>query len=310
MRRVGTVLVLLALCALAAPALAHAATAPSGRIFYSAGALLPDPDPDAASQVWSVKPDGTDARQLTHVAAPAEAGGPDVSTDGKRVLYVSNASGAFQVWTMLSDGTHQHRVVRDPQYDAFVPRWSPDGQHLLFTRCNAPFGFIECTIAAADADGANLHDVTSPHWADFSGSYAPDGTTVAFSGDRNGLSSAIFRTQVTGGPLHRLTPVVQEAFWPDFRPDGHQILFGDNFDRPTTNLWTMRPDGSSARQISHISADQNLAFARYAPDGRHVVADLFDGTTDWLVTLNADGSGLTKIVETDNLTLADWGTSS
>jgi hypothetical protein len=72
----------------------------------------------------------------------------------------------------------------------------------------------------------------------------------------------------------------------------------------------MRPDGNSARQISHISADQNLAFARYAPDGRHVVADLFDGTTDWLVTLNADGSGLTKIVETDNLTLADWGTSS
>jgi Tol biopolymer transport system component len=301
---------LVALCVLGAPALARAATAPAGRIFYSAGALLPDPDPGAGSQVWSVNPDGTDARQLTSVPAPAEAGGPDVSVDGTSVLYVSNVSGPFQVWMMRADGTHQHRVVRDPQHDAFVPRWSPDGQHLVFTRCSTPFGFLECTIATTDADGANLHDVTSPHWLDFSASYAANGTTIAFSGDRNGLSSAVYRTPVTGGAARRITPADREAVWPDYRPDGHQILFGDNFDRPHTNLWTMRPDGSHARAISDVAADQNLAFGRYSPDGRHIVADLSGGSTDWLVTLNADGSGLTKIVETHNLTLADWGTSS
>ena len=310
MRRWWTVLLLLALAALASPALAVAASAPAGRIFYSAGALLPDPDADAGSQVWSVNADGTDPHQLTHVAAPAEAGGPDVSSDGRHVLYVSNATGAFQVWTMLADGTHQHRVVRDPHYDAFVPRWSADRQHLLFTRCNAPFGLLECTIAAADADGANLHDVTSPHWTDFSASYSPDGNSVAFSGDRFGIIQAIYRTPANGGTPKRLTPAVQEAFWPDYRPDGHQIVFGNNFDRPHTDQWTMRPDGTHAHQISHVPAGQDLAFARYSPDGAHLVADLFDGTTDWLVTLNADGSGLTKIVQTNNLTLADWAATS
>jgi Tol biopolymer transport system component len=310
MRRWGTVLVLLALGGLAAPALAHAAAVQNGRIFYSAGALLPDPDPEAGSQVWSVNSDGTDPQQLTHVAAPAEAGGPDVSSDGARVLYVSNASGQFQVWVMRANGTGQHRLVRDPQHDAFVPRWSADGQHLLFTRCSMPFGFIECTIAAADADGTNLRDLTSPHWADFSASYAPNGRSVAFSGDRFGVSQAIYRSPVAGGRPQRLTPAVQEAFWPDYRPDGRQIVFGNNFDRPHTDVWTMRPDGSHAQQISHIPAGQDLAFARYAPDGAHLVADLFDGRTDWLVTLNADGSGLTKIVRTNNLTLADWAATS
>jgi Tol biopolymer transport system component len=302
----------LALTVTAVPAGAGAAAIQHGRIYYSVGALLPDPDLSSASQVWSVRSNGTDVRQLTHVAAPAQAGGPDASPNGRRVLYVSNVDGPFQVWVMRADGSGQHRVVEDPQHDAFVPRWSPDGRHLLFTRCSTPFGFLECTIATARLDGSGLHDITGGHWADFSGAYSPHGSKIVFSGDRNGLTSAIYRKHVAGGHAHRLTPAAQEAFWPDYRPDGHQILFGDNADRPTTNMWTMRPDGTHPRQITHVGTDQNLAFARYSPDGRHVVADYFDGSTDWLVTMNLDGSHLTKIVESgsDALTLSDWAVSS
>lgn len=304
----------LALTAAATPGVAHAAAVHNSRIYYSVGALLPDPDRSSASQVWSVRPDGAGRRQLTHVPAPAQAGGPDVSPDGKRVLYVSSVAGPFQVWVMRADGTGQRRVVRDPQHDAFVPRWSPDGTHLLFTRCISPFGFSECTIATARLDGSGLRDLTSRHWLDFSAAYSPDGTKIAFSGDRGGYSSAVYRMPAAGGRLHRLTPVAQEAFWPDYRLDGRQILFGDNADRPLTNLWTMRPDGTHPKQITHFTGrDQNLAFARYSPDGRQVVADLFDGTTDWLVTMNSDGSNLTKIVKivgADTLTLSDWGVSS
>lgn len=310
MKRLGTVIAVIALTVMASPVAADAAAARSGRIFYSIGAVLPDPDPGAGSQIWSVNPDGSDPQQLTSVPSPAEAGGPDVSPDGTRVLYVSNVTGSFQVWLMRADGEHQHRLITDPRHDAFVPRWAPDGQHLVFTRCTTPFGFLECTTAAVGVDGSGLHDLTGGHWIDFAASVAPDGGTVAFSSDRNGLAQAIFRVPTTGGPARRVTAARIEAFWPDYRPDGQRIVFGDNFDRPNTNLWTMRPDGSDLTEISHRRGDQNLAFARYAPDGTHLVADLFDGTAEWLVTLNSDGTGLTKIVETDNLTLADWGTGS
>jgi Tol biopolymer transport system component len=286
-----------------------AAPVGNGRLVYSAGAILPDPDLSGSSQIFSVEPDGTDRQQLTHLTAPAQAGGPDVSPDGRRILYVSNQDGgAFQVWVMRLDGSGQHRVVADPDHDAFVPRWAPDGRHLLFTRCSTPFGFLECTIAAAKLDGSGLHDLTSGHWFDFSAAESPDGRTLAVSGDRGGYSSAIFRTAPGHRRLHRLTTPTLEAFWPDYRADGRRILFGDNFDRPLTNLWTMNADGSGARQITHLSGpDVNLGFARYSPDGRKVVTDYADGTGhEWLATLNADGSGLTKVIETGNLTLADW----
>lgn len=301
-----------ALTVVALPVAAHATAVQNGRIYFSTGVLLPDPDLSVPSQVWSVRPDGTNKRQLTHVPAPALAGGPDVSPNGTRVLYVSNVAGPFQVWVMRADGSGQHRVVTDLEHDAFVPRWSPDGTHLLFTRCSFPFDFLECTIATARLDGSGLHDITGGHWVDFSGAYSSDGSKIAFSGDRNGLTSAIYRKSVASGSAHRLTAATLEAFWPDYRPDGQQILFGDNADRPTTNVWTMRPDGTQLHQITHIASDQNLAFARYAPDGRHLVADFFDGSTDWLVTMNLDGSHFTKVLNSGDisLTLADWAVAS
>ncbi len=298
MRRTRTVLAVLTLGVMAAPAaVAHAATVQNGRIFYSIGAILPDPDLSAHSQVWSVNPDGTDVRQLTHLTAPAQAGDPDASPNGKQILYVSNVAGPFQVWVMRANGTGQHRIVADPGHDAFVPRWSPDGTHLLFTRCSTPFGFLECTIATAALDGSGLHDLTGGHWFDFSAAYSPDGAKIAVSGDRAGYASAIFRMPAIGGALHRLTPATLEAFWPDYRPDGHQILFADNFDRPHTSTWTMRADGTHRHDISHLTTpDQNLGFARYSPDGRQVVANYADDSGSWVSTMNPDGSGLTNIV--------------
>ena len=290
----------------------HAAPA-NGRIVYSVGAILPDPDLSAASQIWSVRPDGTHKRQLTHLTKPAQAGDPDVSPNGRRILFVSNkGGGAFQVWVMRIDGSRQRQIIHDPKHDAFVPRWAPDGKHLVFTRCMTTFGLIECTIARAAVNGTGLHDLTSGHWADFSAAYSPNGRTLAFSGDRNGLTSAIFRMPAAGGLPHRLTKPTIEAFWPDYRPDGKRILFGDNFDRPHTNTWTMNPDGSHVRRVSHLTdPNSNFGFARYAPNGRKVVADYSDGSgREFLATMNADGSGLRKLVRTDNLTFADWAVTS
>jgi Tol biopolymer transport system component len=292
---------------------AHRAPPENGRIVYSVGPILPDPDLSGASQIWSVRPNGTHKRQLTHLTKPAQAGDPDVSPNGRRILFVSNkGGGAFQVWLMRIDGSHQRQIIDDPKHDAFIPRWAPDGEHLIFTRCMTPFGFIQCTIAQAAVNGTGLHNVTGGHWNDFSSAYSPSGSTIAFSGDRNGFVSAIFRVSAAGGRPHRLTAPTIEAFWPDYRPDGRRILFGDNNDRPHTNTWTMNPDGSHVRQLSHFTdPDSNFGFARFAPSGRKVVAGYTDGSgKNWVATLNADGSGLHKVVRTDNLTLVDWAVKS
>jgi Tol biopolymer transport system component len=275
------------------------------------GAVLPDPDLKAGSQVFTINPDGSARLQLTHVKAPAEAGDPNYSPSGRRIAYVSNAGGPFQVWVMRADGSNQHQLVRDPGHDAFLPRWSPDGRHLVFTRCTQPFGFIECTIATVGARGKHLRDLTGGHWAEFDARYSPDGRTIAFSSNREGFLSVIW--QLASG--HRPRPLTDpdlEALWPDYTPDGQTILFTNNFDRPLSHLFTMNADGGSVHQLTHGAL--STQFGSYSPDGTRIVLDrgIPGGEVpgDVLATVNADGTGLRTVVKTGSLTLADWGPQS
>lgn len=291
---------------LAARPIAAAADTPNvqqnGRIVYSVGAILPDPDPAAASQVYTVYPDGTGRRQLTHVRASVQAGDPSYSPDGSRIAYVSNATGRFQIWVMRGDGSDQRRLVVDPGHDAFVPRWAPDARHLLYTRCTAPFGFTECTIATVGTDGTSVHDVTGGHWVDFDARYSPDGQTIAFSSNREGLLSSVWRMAPDGSGLRRLTDPDLEAFWPDYAPDGRHILFTSNLGRPISQVYRMRPDGQSVTRLTHFT-DRSGDFASYSPDGQRVVLD-YAGS---LAVMNADGSGIATIATPNDLVLADWG---
>jgi Tol biopolymer transport system component len=283
----------------------------NGRIAYSTGAILPDPDTQGRSQVFTVRPDGSGRRQLTHVSAPVQAGDPNYSPGGRRIVYVSNATGRFQVWVMSASGAHQHRLVVDPRRNAFLPSWAPDGKHIVFTRCHKPFGFLECSLATVRANGSQLRVVARGHWVHFVARYAPDGRKLAFSTSRAGYTSAIWTARPDGSAARRLTRPGPEAFWPDYAPDGQRILFSNNADRPHSNLFTMRTDGSHVRQVSHITAPAQAAFGSYSPDGRRIVYDAAPTTDasphEGLAVMNADGTHAHTIVQTGTLTIADWG---
>jgi len=308
MKRTVTCIAALASAALFTPTSASAATADgphNGRIAYSVGAILPGPDLSANSQVYTVNPDGSHIQQLTHLHAPDQAGDPSYSPDGRRLLYVSNVGGTFQVWIMRADGTRQHQLVTDPGHDAFLPRWAPDAAHLLFTRCSTPFGQLECTIATAATDGSGLHDLNPGHDVDFSADYSPDGRTIVVCSERANLISAVWRMNRHGGSLRRLTDPDLEACWPDYSPDGSRILISDNSDRPQNHLDTMRRDGTGVRTLI------DGVLGRFSPDGKRLVFDRgLPNGHEGLSTAAADGSNPHMIVTTDNLVIADWGPRS
>ncbi len=286
----------------------------NGRIAFSTGFVNPFPDLDGHSQVFTVDPDGTDVRQLTHVPDGSNAGDPDWSPDGGHIAYVDNQTGNFALMVMNGDGTGKRQVAHALDTDYFSPRWSPDGQSLAASRCRSLNGYLlGCDIVVMNADGSGRRLLVGGHVVNEYPEWSPDGTQIAFTSDRAGLVSANWVVSSTGGELRRMTTANLEAYYPQWSPLGNRILFGNNYGRPVTNTFAMKPDGKRPRQVTQVPSPHAAFCATYSPDGRHAVliSDYLPGPGTDLFTMNGDGTDLTPILtDRPNVTYSDWGPAS
>src|SRR5262245_22375138 len=88
-----------------------------------------------SSQIYTVRPDGTGTRRLTHVGAGSAAWHPAFSPDAARIAYVlSTDGGNDQVWVMRADGSGQRLLVDEPEWADGDPSFSANGQRVLYSR--------------------------------------------------------------------------------------------------------------------------------------------------------------------------------
>ena len=298
-----------------APSSAMAAVAANGRIAFSQLDLLPGGSLSGHSNVYTINPDGTGRRQLTHVGAAQAAGAPDWSADGSKIVYESNQTGDYRIWVMNADGSGQTRVADDPGFADLEPAWSPDGTRILFSRCDDHLGFIlTCDLEVMNAAGGGMRRVAGGHWTYVRGQYSPDGRRIVVGADRGGLLSALWLMRADGTGLHRITRPSLQAFWPGWSPDGRRIIFTDNCCQFGSNIWTVRPDGTGLREITHFGPPLlQDGFASYSPDGRRIVMQFngkcpVRGICPFFYIMNTDGSGLHPVrTGVANTFLTDWG---
>lgn len=82
----------------------------------------PEFGPPQSANVYTIGADGTGLRQLTHDRGGKINNGLDsYSPDGKKIAFVSNRSGTYQISTMNVDGTHVTQVTRDAE--AHLAAW-------------------------------------------------------------------------------------------------------------------------------------------------------------------------------------------
>src|SRR5262245_22529321 len=290
---------------------ATAAAAANGRIAFSQWDLLPGGNLSGHSNVYTINPDGTGRRQLTHVGAAQAAGAPDWSPGGDKIVYASNQTGDYRIWVMNADGSGQTRLADDPGFADLDPAWSPDGARILFSRCDDHIGFIlACDLEVMNAAGGGMRRLAGGHWTYVRGQYSPDGRRIVVGADRGGFLSALWVMRADGTGLHRITRPSLEAFWPGWSPDGRRIVFTDNCCQGvSSNIWTVRPDGTGLRELTHFGPmPLQGGFASYSPDGRRIVLLYSGKCCQYFHVMNADGSGLRPVHTGVPITfLTDWG---
>lgn len=206
-------------------------------------------------------------------AMSSEARADEVSAAGGGVIAYSNGS---NVRTMSPDGSARTSVTTTGSgWDH--PAWSSDGEKLAFSLDG---------IYTARADGSHLRHVTRGR--DEDPSWSPGGRHLVFTRyrHRNG-PMAIFRVDVDGKRLTRLTGWSFQRIDPAWSPDGSKIAYVNGFQ-----IATMKPDGSGKAVVPNQPPD---AFEpAWSPDGTKFAFS--GGNGCWQIyTINADGSELTRL---------------
>jgi TolB protein len=92
-------------------------------IVFSSPQFNPGPK-GVSSNVYTIHPDGTGLTQLTHdTGGKVHDGADSFSPDGKKIVYINNSTGAFQVYTMNLDGSGVTRLTNAT--DAHWANWGP-----------------------------------------------------------------------------------------------------------------------------------------------------------------------------------------
>lgn len=252
-------------------------------------------------QLFSVKPDGSNRRQLTQFA-DSDATNAQWSPDGTKIAFLRRwGANKERLYTMNADGSRLHELDKHLRG---VPAWLRDGKHLLVTKA------LKWTIVNVDGTGARFAGI--PGSGD-SPSFLPDGKRVAFIasvGRMDGLA-AIFVAQIGGGPKaqRRVSPWQKLGDKIDVSPDGTTILFTKHPAPNSSRVYSIHIDGTDLHQLAHVSnGNVNTGLDSWSPDGQKIaIASQRDGVSRIYVT-NANGLGMTRVSGDGEAHLASWGT--
>jgi Tol biopolymer transport system component len=228
-------------------------------------------------RLFTVNPDGTRLRRLTHGGPESFADTPSWSPSGRRLIFSFSAtpSAAARIWVTRADGTHQHPLAGDAKgFRDFDPTYGPDGRTIVFSRCQPGDGV--CAIWRMRADGSGKRALTpyrsgTNEAVDISPSISPGGGRVAFTRFfSDGIKSRVFVMDANGGHPHPITPPGLEASFPDWSPSGRRIAFTSNALRLGSSIFTIHPDGRGLHRVTRNRYPHNGAAPAYSPSGHRL----------------------------------------
>ncbi len=168
---------------------------------------------------------GGAVRRLTRGARALD---PDVSPDGRTIVFARKLGDRSDLFTVGIGGDGMTRLTRSaPGVEWSGPRFSPSGDAVVASRL-LPGGWLD--LVRVDLGTGAVEQLTHDRAIDVEPTWTPDGQSVIFRSDREGVSN-LYALRLSDRSLVRVTNVLGGAFQPSVSPDGRAIVYSDYSSR-------------------------------------------------------------------------------
>jgi Tol biopolymer transport system component/DNA-binding winged helix-turn-helix (wHTH) protein len=239
---------------------------PDGRVVY-------DTTDNGKQHLWIGDTNSHQSQQLS--PDDAEERQPDVSPDGKLIVFISKRSGSAALWVSDVDGRNA-RQLTTTVVAPFKPRFTPDGESILFSMDQGPRNVIARISVAGGEPTVVADDLGSNSFFDIS----PDGRQLAYaSNDANHRTRVVVRPLNGGGPSSTFD--IDPSYFLRWTPDGKNLAYASvpEDKRRGEALWIQPTNGGPPHQVFDAAPDL-IYWAAWSRDGKQVALSHGRFTTD------------------------------
>ncbi|KPL10588.1 hypothetical protein AMJ85_05490 [candidate division BRC1 bacterium SM23_51] len=181
---------------------------------------------EARGDIFTVPAEKGDIRNLTRTPGVHERD-PAWSPDGKRIAYLSDASGEYQLMLRDQKGLEEPTVIPlgDPTF-YFSPIWSPDGKKILYTDKRLHLFYLaleDKKPVQVDKDIYYYGYTLDPVWS-------PDSGWIAYTKRLDNRLRAVFLYDLASSKTHQVTDGLSDVSSACFSRDGKYLFFAASTD--------------------------------------------------------------------------------
>jgi len=171
-----------------------------------------------------------------------EDSAPQLSPDGKRLVFASTRAGGMDLW--LSDRDGQNPVQLTAIGTANCPRWSPDGKRIAFDVGLGLDWQQPRAIFTVDPNGGSPRPLVQDRYNNPVPSWSRDGRWVYFASDRSG-DWQVWKVAAEGGQPVQVTTQGGFAAWEG--ADGNLYYAKNRYENP--ELWRIPMNGGAEAPV-------------------------------------------------------------
>lgn len=245
---------------------------------------------DLLGDIYSLPASGGEVT-LLH-SGPAMQRMPSFSSDGRRLLYMSDASGADNAWISNVDGSQPRQITRETSAILTAATWGPQDDYIAAVRINPTFtGRGTGEIRQYDLDGGTgrvLVETPASERDVGEMAFSPEGRFVYYTErinapfvyvDANHINYVIRRREIATGKSEQIIGGFGSATTAQLSPDGKRLAFVRRV-REKTVLFVYDVESGEQRAVyDKLDRDLHASYEPQAsyyprfdwfPDNRHV----------------------------------------